>query len=56
MMLELVQNPKTPMKKSLSLLKNLHLRDLKLIIHDKNVHYVVRNLASNLIKEKTVKR
>ena len=56
MMLELVQNPKTPLKKSLSLVKNLHLRDLKAIVHDKNVHYVVRNLATNLLKEKVSKR
>lgn len=56
MVVEMVQNPKTPLKKSLSMVKKLHLRDLKTIVHDKNVHYVVRNLATNLLKEKISNR
>lgn len=53
--LEMVQNPKTPLKTSLGLVKKLHIRDLKSVIQDKNVHYVVRGLASNLLKEKISK-
>ena len=51
--LELVQNPKTPMKRSLSLVRQLHIRDLRQLTTDKNVHYVVRNVAANLLREKT---
>ncbi len=53
--LEMVQNPKTPLKTSLGLVKKLHVRDLKSVTYDKNVHYVVRGLATNLLKEKISK-
>lgn len=56
MILEMVQNPKTPLKKALGMVTKLHLKDLKRITFDKNVHYVVRNVAANLYKEKTTKR
>lgn len=51
--LELVQNPKTPMKRALALVRQLHLKDLRQMMTDKNVHYVVRNVATNLFREKT---
>jgi len=53
LVLGLVQNPKTPVKKALGFIKQLHLKDLGLILKDKNVHYVVRNLAINVYKEKS---
>jgi len=56
MILEMVQNPKTPLKKALGMITKLHLKDLKRLTFDKNVHYVVRNVAANLYKEKTTKR
>ncbi|MCK4834982.1 MAG: hypothetical protein KAT17_00005 [Candidatus Aminicenantes bacterium] len=56
LVLEMVQNPKAPLKKALGLVKKLHIKDLKCLIHDKNVHYVVRNLATNLLNEKTSNR
>jgi hypothetical protein len=51
--LGLIQNPKTPVKTALGFVKQLHLKDLNLILKDKNVHYVVRNLAQNIFKEKS---
>ena len=51
--LELVQNPKTPMKRALALVRQLHIKDLRQMMTDKNVHYVVRNMATNLYREKT---
>jgi hypothetical protein len=56
MILEMVQNPKTPLKKALGMVKQLHLKDLKHLTYDKNIHYVVRNVAANLYKEKTTRR
>ena len=48
----LVQNPKTPIHRAISFIKQLHSRDLKLLIQDRNVNPVIRNLATNLQKEK----
>jgi len=53
LVVELVQNPKTPMKRALTFLRQLHVKDLRHIMSDKNVHYVVRNVATNLYREKT---
>jgi hypothetical protein len=53
LVLGLVQNPKTPVKTALGFVKQLHLKDLGLVLKDKNVHYVVRNLAQNVFKEKS---
>ena len=50
--LALVQNPKTPISRAVSFIKQLHIRDLKTLIQDRNISPVVRNLASNLQKEK----
>lgn len=51
-MLELVQNPKTPVKDALGYIKRLHLRDLKQLGRDKNISPVVRQLAVNIQREK----
>jgi hypothetical protein len=51
--LELVQNPKTPIKEALGFVKQLHIRDLQLISRDKNVNPVVRQLALNFHKQKS---
>lgn len=48
----LVQNPKTPVNRSISFIKKLHSRDLKLLIQDRNINPVIRNLATNLQKAK----
>jgi hypothetical protein len=48
----LVQNPKTPIHRAVSFIKKLHSRDLKLLIQDRNINPVIRNLATNLQKEK----
>ncbi|MBN2400133.1 MAG: hypothetical protein JXI33_07310 [Candidatus Aminicenantes bacterium] len=50
--LALVQNPKTPIHRAISFIKQLHTRDLKLLIQDRNINPVIRNLATNLQKEK----
>ena len=50
--LSLVQNPKTPITRALSFVKQLHDRDLKLLSQDRNVSPVIRVLAQNLIKQK----
>jgi hypothetical protein len=56
-MMELVHNPKTPVKDALGFVKKLHMRDLKLLTQDKNINPVVRQLAYNYYNEKTrVKR
>jgi hypothetical protein len=51
--LELVQNPKTPIKDALSFVKQLHIRDLQLLSRDKNVNPTVRQLAMNYHREKS---
>lgn len=51
--IELVHNPKTPIKDALSFVKKLHMRDLHLISRDKNVNPVVRQLAMNYYKTKS---
>jgi len=48
----LVQNPKTPINRAISFIKQLHLRDLKLLTQDRNISPVIRNLAQNLQKQK----
>jgi hypothetical protein len=45
---ELVQNPKTPVKSALSFVNRLHVRDLKLLSRNKNTSPVIREFASNL--------
>ncbi|MDQ1351258.1 MAG: hypothetical protein QG657_1560 [Acidobacteriota bacterium] len=51
--LELVQNPKTPIKDALSFVKQLHVKDLQLLSRDKNVNATVRQLALNYHREKS---
>jgi hypothetical protein len=48
----LVQNPKTPINRSISFINKLHTRDLKLLIRDRNINPVIRNLAMNLQRAK----
>jgi hypothetical protein len=48
----LVQNPKTPINRSISFIKQLHSRDLKMLIQDRNINPVIRNLAVNMQKAK----
>ena len=50
--LELVQNPKTPIKSALAFIKQLHFRDLKSLTRNKNINPVVRNLALNFFTQK----
>ncbi len=51
-LLALVENPKTPVSRALSFVKQLHDRDLKLLARDRNVSPVIRTLAMNLEKQK----
>jgi hypothetical protein len=51
-LLALVENPKTPVNRALSFVKQLHDRDLKLIARDRNISPVIRVLAENLVKQK----
>ena len=48
----LVQNPKTPINRAISFINKLHTRDLKLLIRDRNINPVIRNLAVNLQRAK----
>lgn len=50
--LALVQNPKTPISRAVSFIKQLHIRDLKSLVQDRNVNPVIRNMALSLQKEK----
>ena len=54
LVLELIQNPKTPMKTALGFLKKLFIKDLRQITVDKNIHPTVRKLAMSMYREKTV--
>lgn len=51
-MLELVQNPKTPINSALEFIKKLHIRDLKLVTSNKNISPVIRQLAVNYFAQK----
>jgi len=50
--LALVENPKTPVNRAMSFVKQLHDRDLKLLAQDRNISPVIRTLAQNLVKQK----
>ena len=50
--LALVQNPKTPINRAIGFIKQLHTRDLKMLVRDRNINPVIRNLAENLQKAK----
>ncbi len=49
----LIQNPKTPVKKAMGFIKMLHIRDLKNMLRDKNVNPVLRTMAINFYQQKT---
>jgi len=48
----LVQNPKVPVSRAVSFIKQLHERDLRIITLDKNVSPVIRQLAVNFLKSR----
>ncbi len=50
--LALVANPKTPVNRAISFVKQLHDRDLKLLSRDRNISPVIRVVAENLVKLK----
>jgi hypothetical protein len=50
--LALVENPKTPVNRAISFVKQLHDRDLKLVARDRNISPVIRTVAENLVKQK----
>jgi len=50
--LALVENPKTPVSRAISFVKQLHDRDLKRLAKDRNVSPVIRTLTENLVKQK----
>lgn len=50
--LGLVQNPKTPINRAVTFVKQLHDRDLKLLAKDRNISPVIRTVAENLVKQK----
>ncbi len=50
--LSLIQNPKTPINRALGFIKQLHERDLKLVMLDKNINPVIRNLAASYFRNK----
>lgn len=50
--LELLQNPKTPTNRAMAFVKQLHMRDLRQIMIDKNTPPVIRTVATNLYREK----
>ncbi len=48
----LVENPKTPVNRAISFIKQLHDRDLKMLSKDRNISPVIRVVAENLVKQK----
>jgi hypothetical protein len=50
--LALVANPKTPVNRDISFVKQLHDRDLKMLARDRNISPVIRVVAENLVKQK----
>ena len=48
----LVNNPKTPRGKAISLIASLHKRDLQQLMRNKNVPSAVRKMAMQRFKEK----
>ncbi len=51
--LELVQNPKTPIQDAVGFVKKLHGNDLRLLSRDKNVSPTVRQMAYNFLNQKS---
>ncbi len=54
--IELAQNPKTPIKEALSFLTKLHIQDLKLLSKNKNINSVVRQVAHNYLTQRDEKK
>lgn len=53
---ELAQNPKTPIKEALGFLTKLHIQDLKLLSRNKNINSVVRQVAHNFLTQREEKK
>ena len=53
--LSLVSNPKTPSHISLNLIRHLRDRDLRMIMHDKNIPGIVTSSARRIVKERESK-
>jgi len=51
--LELVQNPKTPIKSALSFIKKLHMKDLRQVSKSRNINPVIRTMALSFYSQKT---
>lgn len=56
LVVELVNNPKTPTKAALGFIKKLRERDLKMLMGNKNASPVIRNLARNFIQQRIKKK
>ncbi len=54
--LELLNNPKTPVKDALGFIKKMHDRDLKMLKANKNASPVIRNLALNFFRQRERKK
>ncbi len=48
----LVRNPKSPVPETMSLVKKLHQRDLKILSKDRNANPVIRKFATNLLLQR----
>ena len=55
-MRNLVQNPRTPLDLSLSLMKNLLVHDLKNLCGNKEVSDTIRKVAMRMFRQKTTKK
>ncbi|MEN8153211.1 MAG: hypothetical protein ABFR75_04250 [Acidobacteriota bacterium] len=50
--LGLVKNPKSPVSQTMSMVKKLHIRDLKILAKDRNANPVIRKFAFNLMQQR----
>ncbi len=56
LVVELLNNPKTPVKDALGFIKKLHERDLRMLQANKNASPVIRGLALSFIQQRAKKR
>jgi len=56
LVVELVNNPKTPVKNALGFIKKLHERDLRMLQANKNASPVIRGLALSFIQQRIKKK
>lgn len=50
--LGLVRNPKSPVSETISLVKKLHQRDLRILSKDRNANPVIKKFATNLLQQR----